>query len=236
MSGYILGITDPKVVIDSGAGKWCQTGRFSNKTRLYKIGIDKVLNGNVLLSFFYPNAYENLKHYFENTGSDLNLDMTDIMIKSKQLRKFYEKELEEAKAFCSTLSPSSEPYNIVSSVIGHGDFGDERNANLFYAIGGYQFWGKGCVKVDEYSHEDSELKDIIENYYPTPKNKYNLTFTFVFFDRYNWNIEKQDAGVRLGRVVPISDATMGTFHRECLAKEYNAVSYTHLTLPTKRIV
>ncbi|HDZ8013043.1 TPA: hypothetical protein RUS85_003676 [Citrobacter amalonaticus] len=48
-----------------------------------------------------------------------------------------------------------------------------------------------------------------------------MKFIFVFFDRYNWNVNQEDAGVRLGGLIPISDATMGRFHQECLAREYN---------------
>lgn len=50
---------------------------------------------------------------------------------------------------------------------------------------------------------------------------YDLKFTFVFFDRYNWNIKQKGAGLKLGDTVLVSDVTMGRFHQECLAKEYN---------------
>lgn len=149
MPNYIEGTTDPKVTIDAGSGEWCSAGKFSDKLFHYKQYIDKALSGNVFLSHRFPDAYKNLKHYFENTGGDLKLDMVELMKKSDQLRRYYNNELMQAKKFCETLPASSEPYNIVSSTIGTGDFADENNANLFLAIGGYQYWGKGIVTITE---------------------------------------------------------------------------------------
>lgn len=129
-----------------------------------------------------------LKHCFENTGEDLYLNMTDIRNKSEQLRKYHDKELQEAKAFCETLPASEIPYNLVSSNIQHSDFLDEKNRNIFYAIGRYQCWGRGVVKItktDEVGGNNSELKDLVENYYRQVRRKNELKFTFIFFDGYN---------------------------------------------------
>lgn len=48
-----------------------------------------------------------------------------------------------------------------------------------------------------------------------------MKFTFVFFDRYNWNVKQKGGGLILGDTLLVSDVTMGQFHQECLAKEYN---------------
>ncbi|WP_255475252.1 hypothetical protein [Pseudocitrobacter sp. 73] len=112
--------------------------------------------------------------------------------------------------FCRTLPPGEHYFS--SKKINYGDF-ISNNADLFYAIGGYQYWGKGHVIVKEIYHPSDNTKD--------PRCNYSLKFQFHFFDRYNWNINKPDSGVRLGGVIPVTDRFMGRFHQECLAREYN---------------
>lgn len=183
MPNYKVGTEEPRMTIDAGSGEWCSAGRFSDKLFHYKQYIDKALSGNVFLSHRFPDAYKNLKHYFDNTGEDLRLDMVELMKKSEQLTKYYNNELMQAKKFCETLPASSEPYNIVSSTIEKGNFADENNANLFFAIGGYQYWGKGVVLVTEVGgaeNNKSELDSIIGGYYQDCRRKDKLKFTFVF--------------------------------------------------------
>ncbi|HDZ8013042.1 TPA: hypothetical protein RUS85_003675 [Citrobacter amalonaticus] len=160
MPNYKVGTEEPKVIIDAGSGEWCSAGRFSDKLFHYKQYIDKALSGNVVLSHRFPDAYKNLMHYFGNTGEDLRLDMVELINKSEQLRKYYNSELMCARKFCETLPASSEPYNIVSSTIEKGNFADENNANLYYAIGGYQYWGKGVVTVTNVGGEENSVSDL----------------------------------------------------------------------------
>lgn len=73
--------------------------------------------------------------------------------------------------------------------------------------------GEGHVVIKEIYHSSDSTRD--------SRCNYSLEFQFHFFDRYNWNITKTDAGVRLGGVIPVTDRFMGQFHQECLAREYN---------------
>lgn len=223
MPNYMVGTIDPKPIIDAGSGEWCSEGSGKSLVRWSKDKeyIDAMVDLLSFTSNVVPDAYHHLKHYFENTGEDLHLNMTDIMNKSEQLRKYHDKELQEAKTFCETLPASEIPYNIVSSNIQHGDFSDKKNRNLFYAIGGYQYWGRGVVKIteiDEAGGNNSELKDVVENYYRQVRRKYELKFTFIFFDRYNWNIDK---GQGIGFGIRASDKFMVKYHKKCFGKEYN---------------
>lgn len=98
-----------------------------------------------LLSFtshVSDDAYHHLKHYFENTGEYLNINMTDIMNKSEQLRKHHYKELQEAKAFCETLPVSEIPYNIVSSNIQYSDFLDAKKEIFSMPLGDINIGGE----------------------------------------------------------------------------------------------
>lgn len=58
------------------------------------------------------------------------------------------------------------------------------------------------------------------NYYRQVRRKYELKFTFIFFDRYNCNID-QDQGVGIGFGIRVSDKFMGKYHKKCFGKEYN---------------
>ncbi|EKY5004142.1 hypothetical protein QFX71_003092 [Citrobacter amalonaticus] len=211
MSNYILGREEPKPTADIGSGSWCRVGHFSNKLYYYKYYIEKVIDGNLFLKYKYPFAQRNLRHYLKNTGEDLHVNLSDMMKKSAQLKNNYIKELKAAKLFCQTLPPGEHFFT--SSHVSRDDFITD-NSDLFYAIGGYQYWGKGKVNIQENTYSSVLTNsDRLCDYF--------MQFQFVFFDRYNWNVGNKKFGVRLGNAVPVSDHFMGRFHQECLAREYN---------------
>lgn len=211
MSNYILGREDPKHTADAGSGPWCSVGHFSNEFYYYKYYLERMIDGNLYLKYRYPFAQSNLKHYLGNTGEDLYVNLADMMQKSAQLKNNYMKELKSAKLFCQTLSPGEHYFT--SSHVSRDDF-ITSNPDLFYAIGGYQYWGKGKVIICENSH-----KSVLTN--SDRLCDYYLQFQFMFFDRYNWNVNSTKSGIRLDNVLPVSDIFMGRFHQECLAREYN---------------
>ncbi|MDA8478085.1 hypothetical protein NNO04_05130 [Citrobacter sp. Awk 4] len=208
MSNYRLGQNDPPYTIDEGSGPWCSMGHFSDDFFHYKHYLERAVDGNLFLKYKYPYAQYHLLHYLNNTGDDLHIDLSDLMGRSSSLRNEYENELKQAIMFCQLLPPGEHFF--VSKEVSHGDF-ISSNTDLFYAIGGYQYWGKGYVFITELYHSSDKMRDT--------RCRYELKFKF--FDRYNWNITKADAGVRLGGVIPVTDRFMGQFHQECLAREYN---------------
>lgn len=211
MSGYVLGRDDPKYIIDAGSGVWCSAEHFSDKLYHYKSYLEQWVEGSFYLKYRYPFARNNLLHYLENTGTDVYVNLDDMMRKSEQLRDNYIKELRAAKLFCQTLPPGQHYFT--SSHVSKDDF-ISSDPDLFYAVGGYQYWGKGYVSITE-SKDENSLRN------SDKLCSYELKFQFMFFDRYNWNIKVADSGVRLGSIIPVSDSFMGQFHQECLAREYN---------------
>ncbi|RBP10813.1 MULTISPECIES: hypothetical protein [Pseudocitrobacter] len=210
MSEYHLSRNDPPLKSDEGSGPWCSMGHFTDKLYYYEHYLKRAVDGNLFLKYRYPYAQQHLMHYFNNTGEDLHVDLSDIMQKSSSLRDEYQKELNQAIMFCRTLPPGEHYF--ASKKVNYGDF-ISNNADLFYAIGGYQYWGKGYVVIKEIYHSSDKTRET--------RCRYNLKFKFNFFDRYNWNVTKPDAGVRLGGYIPVTDSFMGQFHQGCLAREYN---------------
>lgn len=211
MPGYVLGRDDPEYISDAGSGEWCSTGHFTNEFFIYKRYLEALVSGSVYIKIRYPYAREHLLHYLRNTGEDVHVNLNDMMKRSNKLEGNYSQELAEAKEFCQSLNPGE--YSITSSYFKTDDF-ISSDPDLFYAIGGYQYWGKGQVLIAEDNLKvDSPNSDRLCSY--------NLKFQFMFFDRYNWNINAANSGVRLGNVIPVTDVFMGDFHQQCLAREFN---------------
>ena len=211
MSNYILGKEDPEYIIDAGSGEWCGAGHFSEQLYHYKCYLEQLVEGSFYLKYRYPVARDHLLHYLQNTGEDVHINLFDLMSKSNQLRDNYVSELNEAKVFCRNLSPGQHFFT--SESVSTDDF-ISSDPDLFYAIGGYQYWGKGQVLITE-----DKYKNTMSN--GSRLCSYDLTFQFKFFDSYNWNVTVANSEVRLGSVIPVSDDFMGRFHQECLAREYN---------------
>ena len=211
MPDYILGRNDPAYISDAGSGEWCSTGHFTNDLYFYKKYLEELVSGSVYIKIRYPYAREHLLHYLRNTGEDMHVNLNDMMEKSNQLENNYSQELAEAKEFCQSLNPGQ--HDITSYNFGTGDF-ISSDPDLFYAIGGYQYWGQGHVSIteDEFKTNSSTADR---------QCSYNLKFQFMFFDRYNWNLNSANSGVRLGNIIPVTDAFMGEFHQQCLAREFN---------------
>lgn len=176
----------------------------------------------------YPIAASHLRHYFENhKGTDadpLDIKYGDDMMEyfmsiAPKLRANFDAELKEAKSYCEEFSSTHSPdemYDITSGTVARGDFNGD-NDDLFFAIGGYQYWGKGRFSFteeqggDKYNFYDSRN----HKQYQRARYFYTLNFNFIFFDRYNWN-----KGQRADFYTP-SDDTMGQYHKPGLAREYN---------------
>ncbi|MGK9174212.1 hypothetical protein KXR87_13425 [Yokenella regensburgei] len=195
MSIYKLGSDDPNVFTDAGAGEWCKIPQ-SASTLAYKRAIQAVIALPVIPNLIFgKHSIEHFNYYLNMTGDDYKLkNMPELLKNSIVLSEAYAKELNEAREFCESLPP--EKYYITSSATSGGYFQKERD--LYYAIGGFQYWGKGYVNIE----------DSYDRIY------YTLDFEFHIHDRYNWDKGKSILGF-------LSDDFFGEFHRECFAKEFN---------------
>ncbi|MES2887179.1 MAG: hypothetical protein V4739_04120 [Pseudomonadota bacterium] len=143
-----------------------------------------------------------MRHFMDNSGRDVRVDMRELMNKSRVLKFSFDNELFQAREFCQTLAPGV--HSITSEECGRDDF---EQGNLHLAFGSYKFWGQGRAAVT--AADDR-----------TDKRTCLLEFTFHFFDRYNWDVESE----KKAKVAPgiyIQDKTMAKFHTQCLAKEYD---------------
>ncbi len=191
------GTADPIIVTDPGAGIWKSLSP-KNHHNEYKQYFYTYYNIALTL---YPNAAIHLKHYFDNTGTDLHILLDDMLKKVPSARKNYVKEAHEMMKFITLNYKKEGTYYITSKKGSPGYNLKEENKEWFYAVGGYQYWSKGIV------HVKCENK----------KLKYTLEFEYKVFDRYNWDEGK---GITFA-FIPIEDAKMGEFHKVGIAKEFD---------------
>lgn len=199
MPDYTSGIASPRLRPDPGSGPWCslpQTARFL----LYKRALETALDTRALFLYPGPDAARHMQHYLRNTGQDLPVDVGALMARSAQLSRQYAAELAAAQSYAQTLPPGR--HAIASTRPAQGYFRQRDDADLFFAVGGYSYWGHASVTVLEHSPDD---------------RRYDMDFEFEFYDRYNWDSGKQVviAGIT------VTDAFMQNFHRQCYAREYD---------------
>lgn len=198
MPNYAIGAMDPKISSDVGSGKWCsepQTAKVLVYKRMIELALATKL-GNLVAG---ENATRHLEHFFNNTGSTLKIDLQHIIDSEKYLKELYEVELDLAKSFSQSLG--SGHHYITSKTGQQGYFKKMDGKNMFYAIGGFSYWGKGVVDI----RSIGKLR------------KYILNFEFKLFDRYNWDKDKK-FGFK-----DIDDNFMQKFHKQCYAREFDVI-------------
>ena len=190
---YQIGSADPNVVRDAGSGKWNSIQATLTK-RLQKKAIQSGMG-----VFGWPHAAAQLNHYFDNSGSNLTIDLAAMLRDVKSTRDLRYEEEDAAINFADglDLKPGSCT-SITSSEASGGSNRKTESPDWYYAVGGYSAWGKGNVSVDALGN-------------------YTMRYEYKFFDRYNWDSGKSVdiAGIK------VTDAFMGDFHRMGLAKEYD---------------
>ena len=205
MPNYKIGTEDPFSAPDKGAGKWCSAPQTLLMLFMKKEIETSLKSGTVEFFWELNEASRHLQHYFNNTGKDLAVDLASFMGKSMTFVHKYSEEKYKAIEFCRKLKPGE--YFITSSSINSGYFHPEESKDLFYAVGGYIFWGKGKVNI-----KDDEKKE---------RKIIHLDFEFHFFDRYNWDSGKKVTINVIGKDITVTDQFMGDFHRQCYAHEFD---------------
>ncbi len=149
------------------------------------------------------DAVRHLSHYFENTGTNLDVNMISLLESSKAAKEHFEFELSEAKRLAEVLSPGK--YDIVSKSVTGISVTASDSPNWYRAVGSYYGWGQAEVTVSENEHGTT---------------KYEINFTYHLFDAYNW--EPGDTEFIHLPFLPckITGTTMGEFHRQGLAREF----------------
>lgn len=191
---YKIGSGDPTLWRDAGAGIW------GSEPTTLTARAEKIMMYHQLPSaaaLIGMNAARHMKHYLDNSGADLWIDLAGMLKSVSSARDVFNSELKEAREFAETLPPGE--HKITSSKINSGYNIPQESKDWYYAVGGYECWGKAKVSVPD-----------------SNTTKYSMEFEYCFFDQYNWNkgIGVDIAGFR------ITDDFMGKFHRQGIAKEF----------------
>jgi hypothetical protein len=199
MPSYVLGDKPPPVTPDAGSGPWCSAPP-TLEYAAYKSAIELAMLTPLVQIKVGPDAVAHMRHYLSNTGTDYHVDLSAMMSKSQNLRRFHDAELEEAKRFAQSLEPGA--HAITSSRLRTDGFEERDEPYYFYAVGGYSYWGQGTVRIE----------DVGKN-----QRRITLDFQFHFYDRYNWDTGKK-TGIGL---ITVRDNFLQELHRRCYAREYD---------------
>ena len=205
---YIIGTAAPHLPSDAGSGPWRQTWPRPH-TMLMAIEIRKGLYVPAAYATAYVtgwNAIYAMRHYFNNTGTDFTFDIDNLLKSSAYAKRRLTIEINQARKFCERLPPGR--FNITSKKIDHDYVTKSDSQDWYFALSGYQVWGKGTVQVTKG---------------PDGKRKFDLTFEHKIHDPYNWNqgMSAEIAGIT------VTDDWVGQFHREGLAREFRQYGTAH---------
>jgi peptidoglycan hydrolase-like protein with peptidoglycan-binding domain len=195
-ANYKIGTGDPPVTRDKGAGVWnSKSWSFSAITQM--AAIEAVLP----FANIYPgtNSVKHIRHYFGNSGKDLNIDLEGMIKDVPRAQQAFVAEFRQAQRFIQTLPVGRHQFTSKNADSSYNY--KKETVDWFFAIGGYSYWGKGTAAITQVGND----------------KQYDVEFVFKFFDRYNWDGGKS---VEIHGIT-ITDEFMGEFHREGLAREYD---------------
>ena len=194
---YEIGTADPFLQPDAGAGGWKSKPLTYSATAQAAAIQQAVILG--IVAPFGRNATRHLRHYFWGNGRDLTIDLEDMVQSVPSARTRLVVEFRQAQEFLRDLPPGR--YDFTSRNAQGGYNLKAENKDWFFATGGYSSWGKGRAEI----RGDGANR------------RFDVDFTYKFFDRYNWDGDKETeiAGFT------VTDEFMGEFHRQGLAKEFN---------------
>ncbi len=203
LADYTVGREDPLVHGDIGSGDW-NTEPDTGLSYVKKLALWGLLTAPAIYVTM-PDAVRHMAHFLNNTGQDLHISLERFIGETRGGKKASSIELEEAMAFAESLADGTHPITSRSTTDSYVTPGD--NPNWFFAVGGFQLWGKGTVKVCG--------------------DNFVLNLTLNFFDRYNWDTGKDVFGI------PVDENLQPLVH-EGIAREYNVRGEYTTTVRWKR--
>jgi hypothetical protein len=203
---YRTGTRDPATRADPGAGAW-RSKPITAAAVAQRTAVETVL-GTMTNIFPGPNATRHMRHYLGNSGRPYQIDLENMIRRVPSAKRAMVAEFRQAQRFIETLPVGRHLFTSRTGESAYNFQGE--NADWFFAIGGYTYWGKGEVRIA-----------------PSMRGKrYEVDFTYCFYDRYNWDGDKS---VVVGGV-EITDQFMGEFHLQGLAREFDCVGSLTRTL------
>lgn len=209
---YTIGTGNPPVRHDPGAGAWN-----SKPTEFTYIALKSAVfaslppQSSTALLATGPNACRHMRHYLENTGTTLTINLEGMITSGPVAQARFRDEVSQAQTFVEKLPAGI--HNITSKGAQAAYNRKEHSRDWYFAIGGYSTWGRGAATVRS----------------GASGMEYELLFEYRFEDKYNWDGGK---AVTLGGIT-ITDHFMGEFHRQGLAKEYICIGMLSRTFRWK---
>lgn len=197
---YTIGISDPSIPRDSGAGVY-NSEELELSMFALREGVIRCLPplGSSALVFVGLHAARHLSHYMYPTGRTLTIKLEDMVDSAPTPRGRFRDEVAQAKAFVEKLGVGT--YSITSKNAQNSYNEKDESRDWYFAVGWYYAWGKGTATIRA----------------GAAGLEYELDFEYKFFDRYNWDGGKS---VTISGIT-ITDETMGAFHRQGLAREFD---------------
>jgi len=156
-----------------------------------------------------PNAARHMRHYLNNSGQDLNIDVDLLLLQISGLNSVFRQGVSDAVSQINGYISSSDDTSDISLDIGTSwnlneryYIGSEQSEDWYYASGGIYYRFTSSVDVRFNSDANPTI---------------NMRTQMHIFDRYNWDGGK---AVTIGGI-EITDATLGELHKVGIAQEYN---------------
>ncbi len=198
---FIIGSASPRIRADSGSGQW-GSEMPEKSSYLKKQGIVQSVIPYARL--LYPDAADHLQHFFDNTGTDYQVNLQRIVETTDAGRDLYLSQRNAAMDFATAHAVDGAPLSFVSQILEQRRFSNDEN--WMRASGTFSGWSNATITKNG--------------------DQYSMDFDLHYFDPYNWNTGQSFPSFG----VDVKDSSMALFHRQGLAKDYNLVGSLPLTI------
>lgn len=197
---FVLGQSAPLIVRGVGSGEWGVDSPTASKVSL-KVAAQIEL---ATLTSVFPDAARHMQHFFENTGTDYQVDLKRIVETTDAGRELYLSQRTAAIKYAVANAVDGVPLSFVSSKLEQRAFA-EGNENWFYASGGFSGYSRSTVTKNG--------------------DQFSMKFELNFVDPYNWDRGQTNLGG-----FNVKDSFMADFHRQGIAKDFMLVGKLPLTI------
>lgn len=196
--------TPPSLGRSDGSGEWGQEDAgitdYANREFWYQVA-------NMAEALDLTNAARHMRHYLDNTGATLDVDVNVCLRDSQALELRFEDEIATAKVDAETMMQGKDmakanSFSLVGQKKNHY-FQKSENEDWFFAIGGCTYWYTADVV---YTPGDANAPGTLD-----------MTIKLHLFDNYNWD---QGKAVTIAGIT-VRDEQLGRLHKVGLAKEYS---------------
>jgi len=203
-----------RVLSDKGAD---EHGAKKEKVGFLEMGWQRLIKSKLYdgADFFEaggsPDAARHMRHYLDNTGETLNVNVNHMLRDLPDFKKLFETEIALAREDANArIAAGNKTQPMHFSLGSQWDFNKKHYAdfknkgNWYWAMGGFYYRYIAVVETIPPLTPDGEIT-------------VRMTTRIHVFDRYNWDGGKSVTIVGL----KITDETLAELHKVGIAKEYN---------------